>query len=150
MQSEPKTKRWHPHTRRWLFGALAAAGFGALAVAVFLPSGGRTGAAEPAIPLGAPPSSWSENGQDGRHLLQIADGNALPVGVTVSGVVVSDTQCAPDAQGFSHCRNAIELANGVRITVIDTHMMSRHPCLEPGQRLSLSGINSSWIMGVSL
>ena len=150
MQVKAKDKERQRHPNRWLLGALAAAGFGALAVALLLPSGGRTGAGEPAIPVGAPLTSWSDNGQDGRHLLQIADGSALPAGLAASGVVVSDTQCEPDAQGFSHCRNAIELANGARITVIDTHMMSRHPCLEPGQKLSLSRINSSWIMGVSL
>lgn len=149
MQVRQNTKAWQRHPSRWLLGALTAAGLAALAVAVLLPSGGRTGTGEPAIPLGAPLALWSENGQDGRHLLQIADGSALPTVLAASGVVVSDTQCAPDAQGFSHCRNAIELANGMRITVIDTHMMSRHPCLEPGQRLSLSKINSSWIMGVS-
>jgi hypothetical protein len=150
MQTKPKIKRWHRHTSQWLLGALAATAFGVLAAAFLLSYGGRTATGEPTIPAGAPLASWSENGQDGRHLLQIADGNAPPAGVTVSGVVVSDTLCEPDARGFSHCHNAIELANGIRITVIDTHLMSRHPCLEPGQRLSLSRITPSWIMAVSL
>jgi len=149
MQVNRKIKRWHRRTSRWLLGALAATAFGLVAVAFLLSYGGRTATGDPTIPRGAPLASWSENGQGGRHLLQIADGIAPPAGVTVSGVVVSDTQCEPDARGFSHCHNGVELANGVRITVIDMHLMSRYPCLEPGQRLSLTGITSSWVMAAS-
>jgi hypothetical protein len=94
--------------------------------------------------------SWSDNGRDGRHLLQIVDGSIPAAGTTVVGVVVSDTLCQPDAQGFSHCQNGIELADGKRMTVIDTHQMSHYPCLEPGQRLSLSRIDRDWILAQSL
>jgi hypothetical protein len=149
MQVEPKNKRWHPHTTRWLLGVLAAAGFGALAAAFLLSYGGRTATGEPTIPPGATLASWSENGEGGQHLLQIAEGTAPPAGLTASGVVVSDTRCEPDALGFSHCLNAIELENGTRITVVDTHLMSLHPCLVPGQRLSFTRIDSSWIMAVT-
>ena len=149
MEANPKIKGRRRHTSQWLLGAFGAAGLGAVAVALSLSYGGRTATGEPTIPRGATLASWSENGQGGRHLLQIADGSVLPAGMSVSGVVVSDTQCEPDAQGFSHCRNGIELENGVRITVIDTHMMSLHPCLELGERLSLISISPSWLMGVS-
>ncbi len=150
MQLKPKIKPRHRHTGLWLIGALAATAFGVLAGAYFLSDRGQTATSDPAIPSGALLASWSDNGQDGRHLLRIADGSDLPAGVTQSGVVVSDTLCQPDAQGFSHCHNGIDLENGMHITVIDTHQMSRYPCLEPGQRLSLSRVSSSWIMAVSL
>ena len=135
--------------RRWLIGASVLSAVGALAIGLFVVYGGDT-SSQSALLKSASLASWSENGRDGRHLLQIVDGSILPAGTTVVGVVVSDTLCQPDAQGFSHCHNAIELADGKRMTVIDTHQMSRYPCLEPGQRLSLSRIDRTWIVAQSL
>ena len=135
--------------RRWLIGASVLSAIGALAIGLFVVYGGDT-SSQSALLKSASLASWSENGRDGRHLLQIADGSVLPAGAAIVGVVVSDTLCQPDAQGFSHCHNGIELADGKRMTVIDTHLMSRYPCLEPGQRLSLSRIDRDWIVARSL
>ena len=135
--------------RQWLIGASVLSAVGAFAIGLFVVyEGGTSSQSDPLE--SASLASWSDNGRDGRHLLRIVDGSIPAAGTTVVGVVVSDTLCQPDAQGFSHCHNGIELADGKRMTVIDTHQMSRHPCLEPGQRLSLSRIDRTWIVAQSL
>lgn len=129
-------------TTRWLLGALAALAFGS---APF--STARADAGAPSVPAGARLGSWRDNGQGGRYVLQLENGRALRAGDRVAGIVTSDTRCEPDAQGLSHCRNGIDLANGSRIVVIDTHAMMRNRCLAPGDRLSLTAVDSSWLVG---
>jgi hypothetical protein len=51
----------------------------------------------------------------------------------MSGVVLTDTECVPDAAGISHCRNEIELENGRTLTLRHPHDMSVVPCLSPGE-----------------
>lgn len=101
---------------------------------------------EPRIPAGAPIRSWADNGQGGLSLLQIIGGIDLPRGATLRGTVTSDTNCAPDARGLSHCYNGIDLDNGTRILVLHTHAMMQHPCLEPGQRVTVTGFSGNWII----
>lgn len=138
------------NTRRRLTGP-AVLGAAALivasvaAVGLYPSRGQKASATEWPIPHGASLASWSENGAGGRHLLQIVDGVFPDAGTPVSGVVASDTQCQPDAQGFSHCRNVIVLDDGTTIMAVDTHMMSRYPCLDPGQRLTLRKVAPSWL-----
>ncbi len=107
----------------------------------------NAGTDQPPIPRGVTMKSWQENGRDGRYLLQVLQGSALKAGKRASGTVKSDTDCDIDAKGLSHCHNIVELANGTRITVIDTHNMHRYRCLGEGDRLSLTGVSGSWIMG---
>ena len=107
----------------------------------------QAGAAQPPIPRGVPMRSWHENGHDGRYLLQIVGGAPGKIGKRMIGTIVTDTDCDADAEGLSHCRNNIELANGRRITVIDTHEMHRYRCLEPGEKVSLSEVGNSWLIG---
>jgi len=101
---------------------------------------------EPAIPRGAPMQSWDENGHDGKYLLRIIEGDPPMSATAVSGVVETDTDCKADAYGLSHCHNEIGLADGTHITVIDTHLMSRYRCLKPGESVSLTRINSTWVV----
>ena len=101
---------------------------------------------ESRIPAGAPIRSWADNGQGGLSLLQIIGGIELPRGATLRGTVTSDTNCAPDARGLSHCYNGIDLDNGTRILVLHTHAMMQHPCLEPGQRVTVTGFTGNWII----
>jgi hypothetical protein len=137
-------------TRRWLLGTLALTTLGGIAAVAFLFLYGQEPAsAGPTIPSGFNLASWYENGHGGEYLLQIAEGELPPVGVRVSGVVTSDTDCDPDAQGLSHCHNGIDLANGSTITVIDTHMMSRYRCLQPGEAVSVTRFNDSWVVAVT-
>lgn len=103
--------------------------------------------AQPPIPRGVAMKSWQDNGQGGRYLLQLAQGTAPKAGKPVIGTVTNDTDCEIDAEGLSHCHNTIKFANGSEIMVIDTHNMHRNRCLGAGDRISLTGMGSSWIMG---
>ncbi len=138
-------------TRRWVTAVLAAAAVGGLAtVAPVFHGAAGASAAEPAIPDGAPLASWADNGRSGRYLLQIFDGKAPPANLHTTGTVMSDTDCEADAQGFSHCHNEIELPNGGgRLTVINTHNMHQYPCLDPGQKLVLGALDSSWVVATA-
>lgn len=138
-------QRQHNRNRRMLV-ALTAITVGALVAVVLLVAGGSSKNNEPRIPSGAPLASWQENGRGGQYVLQILEGNAPPIGVAVSGTVASDTDCQPDAQGINHCHNEIDLANGARILVINNHVMKVYRCLNPGESISLTRINASWVL----
>ncbi|MBK5104847.1 MAG: hypothetical protein JJE42_11410 [Burkholderiales bacterium] len=104
------------------------------------------GAQQP-IPPGVAMKSWQENGRDGRYLLQVIKGSAPKTGKTVIGTVTSDTDCDADAEGLSHCHNTIKLADGSEFTAIDSHNMHINRCLGPGDRLTLTRMSGSWVMG---
>jgi len=144
MKNQPK-----PHRGTLaLIGGLVLGVLATSAVFMYFYKGqAPTGDGEPAIPRGVAMSSWFDNGHGGRYLLQVAQGQTLAEGERIIGSVATDTNCDPDAQGLSHCHNAIELANGDRITVIDTHNMSVNRCLKPGERIALTGTGGPWIMG---
>lgn len=71
------------------------------------------------------------NGKDGLELVYAVRG-ALPKG-SVTGKVLTDTNCDPDLYGVSHCVNVIRLAGGREITVRHDHQMMNDPCLSPGE-----------------
>lgn len=123
-----------------LLGVIAAA-----SASVVLSESAR--AAEPAMPAGAFLQSWHDNGHGGRYVLQVIQGRPLAKGERISGVVANDLDCAPDAEGLNHCHNEITLANGTRITVINTHEMMRNRCLGAGDRLSLVFMDTPWVVG---
>ena len=104
---------------------------------------------QPRIPRGVAMKSWQENGHGGKYLLQVVEGRAPKAGKRLTGTVTSDTNCDADAEGLSHCQNIIELTDGSRITVIDTHNMHVNRCMSPGERISLTGIDKSWVMGTT-
>jgi hypothetical protein len=134
------------HTRRWLFGALALAAIGGLAAVGFSALAQQPASAEPAIPAGANFTSWAENGKDGQRVLQLTKVDMPAVGAVVSGIVKTDTNCDPDAQGIFHCHNVIALASGGEIEVVHNHMMMNYPCLAPDQKLTLARLNSDWVV----
>lgn len=117
---------------------VAAIGFGALAP--------QAASAEPAIPAGAGFASWADNGRDGQRVLQRVKGDLPVVAAAVTGVVKTDTNCDPDADGINHCHNVITLASGGEIEVIHNHSMMSHECLSPGQKVSLSPLSGDWIV----
>jgi hypothetical protein len=49
--------------------------------------------------------------------------------------VMSDTNCAADAQGVSHCHNQLRMNDGTMLTVQHNHRMSDTPCLSPGEHI---------------
>ena len=51
--------------------------------------------------------------------------------------VMTDTDCSPDAQMISHCRNEMRLSNGETIVVRHPHDMRDVPCLAPGEHVQL-------------
>lgn len=55
----------------------------------------------------------------------------------VTAEVMTDTDCAPDAQMISRCRNEMQLSNGEKIVVRHPHDMRDVPCLAPGERVRL-------------
>jgi len=126
---------------RWLLGAILLSA----AVALLPQAHAEGGKAE--IPPGAQLTSWHDNGHGGRYLLWLRQGRLLRPDERFSGVVRSDTDCDPDDQGLNHCHNAIDLADGRHIVVINTHEMSRNRCLGSGDKLSLSAIGPRWLVG---
>jgi hypothetical protein len=60
----------------------------------------------------------------------------LPDG-PMEGTVLTDEDCAPDAQGISHCRNEVQLANGETVVLRHPHNMQQVPCLAPGEEVLL-------------
>jgi hypothetical protein len=59
---------------------------------------------------------------------------AMPRGRT-SAVVLSDTDCAPDAHGISHCLDRLRLVSGRVISVRHVHDMKAVRCLTPGEHV---------------
>jgi len=53
-------------------------------------------------------------------------------------LVLTDTRCAPDARGVSHCLNRLRLSSGRVVTVVHDHRMMDMPCLSPGERVTVS------------
>ena len=51
--------------------------------------------------------------------------------------VMTDSNCAPDAEMISRCRNVIRLADGRQIVLRHPHDMTKIPCLAPGERVRL-------------
>ena len=148
MKTNPETKSQRRHIGWLLLGALVAAGLGSLVTALVLPSGQQTASAQPAIPPGVSLASWFDNGKGGQHVLQIAQGAAPLPGVRLIGTVTTDTDCDPDAQGLNHCHNNIDLGNGRSIEVIHNHAMHNYPCLEPGQKLSITRLDANWVVAL--
>ena len=146
MNTKPERKSQSRNIGWLLLGALAAAGLGSLATVLLLSSGQQAASAQPAIPPGVSLTSWFENGKGGQHVLQIAEGAAPLPGVRLFGTVLTDTDCDPDAQGLNHCRNNIDLGSGRSLAVIHNHAMHNYPCLEPGQKLSITRLNGSWVV----
>jgi len=133
-------KTQHYPTRRLLLGSLILS-------AAALYSYQAQAAGQLPIPNGVAMTTWHENGADGKYLLQMLEGKTPKAGKAIVGTVVSDTDCEADAEGLSHCHNAIKLADGSKITVIDTHEMHRNRCLGDGDKISLTTVDKGWVMG---
>jgi len=73
------------------------------------------------------------NGIGGLELVYLTKGK-LPA-MPTTAKVLTDTDCAADRNGISHCSNILQLAAGGRITVRHDHSMMNDPCLSPGERV---------------
>ncbi|MBB4120595.1 hypothetical protein [Martelella radicis] len=113
-------------------------------VSVLLAAPAAISAEQPEIPAGETISTWVENGQDGRYLLQLLEG-AVPEGkAAIAGTILSDTDCAPDADGINHCKNEIRLEDGSALKGINNHRMSVNRCLKPGETVTVTPLNDEW------
>jgi hypothetical protein len=70
--------------------------------------------------------------------VQLIDG-AIPAGVTRL-TVLTDENCAPDADGVSHCINRVQFDTGqgtAQAVLQHHHRMSEESCLAPGEVVEL-------------
>lgn len=75
------------------------------------------------------------NGLAGLELVYLTKGKAPATPTTAK--VLTDTNCAADRNGISHCSNILRLASGRAITVRHDHRMMNDPCLSPGERVRI-------------
>ncbi|SEH16220.1 hypothetical protein [Thermoleophilum album] len=138
------------HKLAWLTAAFAAGAFG---IAIALASSGTEDRPPVAAPQDqpAPPghtavgpqrtvyvaaaAGSSTSTQDELKAVRVA--GSIPAGPT-EATVVTDTDCAPDAAGVSHCLNELRLPGGRRLTVRHAHKMSEVACLTPGERVTVA------------
>lgn len=130
-------------SRLWLVAAAVVIAGTALAFGYHM----RAGAGEAPLPRAAHIDSWHENGAGGRYMLRLIDGRLGTTTHGIRGTVMTDSNCKPDANGLSHCHNVIELADGSRITVVNSHQMNRYRCLQPGEPIWLQSTGGSWLRG---
>ena len=71
-----------------------------------------------------------------RRLSSMLEGGRMPGGPT-TGEVLSDTDCTPDANSISHCRNEVRLPGGATVVLRHPHRMANVPCLAPGETVRL-------------
>jgi hypothetical protein len=95
--------------------------------AAAVPASARTVMVSRAMPM---PSAHA------RRLSAKLERGAMPDAPMMADVM-TDTDCAPDEQMISHCRNVMRLADGREIVLRHPHVMSEVPCLAPGERVRL-------------
>lgn len=72
----------------------------------------------------------------GRRLSAMLEEGTMPDRPTMAEVM-TDSDCAPDEQMISRCRNVVRLASGRQIVLRHPHDMTRVPCLAPGEHVRL-------------
>ena len=136
-----KDSRGHRRGRpalTWTLGALVA---GLVVVGLLLVARPQTHEAPSVAASGAPaglrvvqlttaPGAVSTAKQTIAVLLS----GAMPHG-TVKATVTTDENCDPDAQGYSHCRNDLRLADGSVLHLRHNHPMGMVACLAPGEEV---------------
>ena len=76
----------------------------------------------------------SPSSSDGLHAKLVS--GTMPT-AAMQATVLSDEECQPDARGVSHCLNRLRVRDGGEIQVRHPHVMSKVPCLAPGERVRL-------------
>ena len=71
-----------------------------------------------------------------RRLSAMLEEGAMPR-TSMPAEVLTDTDCAPDGQMVSHCRNEMRLRDGSTIVLRHPHDMRKVPCLAPGEQVLL-------------
>ena len=73
----------------------------------------------------------------GKRMHALLKSGAAPARPVI-GTVMSDSDCAPDATGTSHCRNVIRIPGGHRMVVRHPHRMMDVPCMTPGEKVRVT------------
>ena len=94
---------------------------------VAIPASARTVAVSRAMPM---PSAHE------RRLSAMLERGTMP-DRPMMAEVMTDTDCTPDAEMISRCRNVMRLADGREIVLRHPHSMARVPCLAPGEHVQL-------------
>lgn len=115
-------------------------------MAVVLGAGCSQSGPDSSIPDRAGIDSWLQNGSGGRYVVPVIEGPADAVTRTTQGIVRTDSNCAPDSRGLSHCHNIIDLGQDVRIQIQNNHRMSEHRCLRVGERVTLRPLQPGWVV----
>lgn len=71
-----------------------------------------------------------------RRLSAMLEQGTMPTTSTMAEVM-TDTDCSPDSQMISHCRNEVRLSDGQTMVLRHPHDMRSVPCLAPGERVLL-------------
>lgn len=71
-----------------------------------------------------------------RRLSAVLEAGTMPA-APVRGEVLTDTDCTPDAEMVSRCRNEVRLGDGSTVVLRHPHDMRTIPCLAPGEPVSL-------------
>jgi hypothetical protein len=64
------------------------------------------------------------------------EAGAFPAGGVARATVLTDTNCAPDAEGVSHCLNEMQ-AGKAHFTVRHSHRMMEVPCFSPTEEVNI-------------
>lgn len=86
--------------------------------------------------LVAPAGTETLSGSEGSLVASLV-GGVIPAQPVVA-TVVSDTNCAPDADGVSHCYNQLRMPDATVLEVQHHHRMADTPCLAPGEQVLVS------------
>lgn len=95
----------------------------------------NTAGAPRTVVIGAAHDRLPGTSNDAGYLMANLRAGQIPEGAA-EAVVLSDTNCAPDAEGISHCLNDLQIGN-VIVTVQHHHDMAAVPCLSPGETVRL-------------
>ena len=76
-----------------------------------------------------------------RRLSAMLEQGSMPSQAT-TGEILTDTECTPDKDSISRCRNEVRLAGGSTIVLRHPHRMAHVPCLAPGETVRLLPLDS--------
>lgn len=135
--------RWLSRNAGWL---RIAAVLGVLAALILVGVVSQRKTSSPPLPPHFPPEAWStrtiviaENGEQlprkGTVLLTSLVAGTVPQGAR-QATVLTDSDCAPDQNGISHCLNELAI-DSVKVMIRHHHAMQAIPCLRPGEVVNI-------------
>ena len=71
-----------------------------------------------------------------QRMSAMLEGGTMPTEPAMAEVV-TDSDCTPDEQMISRCRNVVRLEDGSELVLRHPHKMSEVPCMAPGETVRL-------------